>query len=150
MITIFKNVHHCHGQCCHSGGTRHASNSTFQFRHPLLKRFDRRIIDSCVRISCTFIGKNLLQFLCRIMTECTGLVDRYLCRAVRITVLAPMKQSCIKTVFFHSCAPLFSLAVLMVLLYTYKHTMSIGFIGFFYFFPFFYHRKGSRTHLFLL
>ena len=57
------------------------------------------------------------------------------------------------TVFFHSCAPLFSFAVLMVLLYTYKHTMSIGNVCFFQIFSFFYFqlsehiKKGSRTHL---
>ena len=154
MITISKNVHQCHGQCCHSGGTRYTSDSAFQFRHPLLEGFDRRIVDPRVGVACAFVCEDLLQLLCCIVTECTGLVDRNLCRAVRIAVLASMKQSCVKTVFFHSCAPLFSFAVLMVLLYTYKHTMSIGNVCFFQIFSFFCfqlseHIKKAAEHILL-
>ena len=79
LISAANNIEQCIRDGCHTGSTCHRSCSFFQNGHALLERRDRRVTNSRIRISSSFIMKQLLVLLRRRLKKSTGLVHRCQC-----------------------------------------------------------------------
>ena len=79
LITTSYDIQKGIGNCRHAGCTGNGCHAFFQNRHAFFKCCDGRVIDSCVRISSSFVVKQLLMLLCRWLKESTGLVHRGKC-----------------------------------------------------------------------
>ena len=79
LITTSYDIQKGIGNCRHAGCTGNGCHTFFQNRHAFFKCCDGRVIDSRVRISSSFVVKQLLMLLCRWLKESTGLVHRGKC-----------------------------------------------------------------------